>query len=415
MRYSKFLFFSLILAVNFLSATSITSVFAFEVAPLTDSGDWCGDRGDCLRGVLYTDELTGRWGCVENGGYTSLRDNVHWCDVLDGPVVTTCGCGGDSTFLFKSSNVDAFDQDFGGCSEGERLYVHGGQWSDQNICNTNFTMEPNYTPAQSFSCVIDPTCPATPPVTVTSACTSYLNQLGFTSNNIESTTRTTFNIGSSKTYPTLGIKQSSSCDSTGVAVCECTSSAGSGVCEEVAGDTPTYTCIDSRVVTGTINVTSNIAGAKWTIGGRATLPAIGSDTGTSKSYISQPDGSYTIYFEPVSGYITPASQTFSITNQGGVINFTGTYIEACGGASIGWADDQCTFSANPSCNSNMELFFVKVTEGTVKTRELWQSDRPSCDGSICSNRPVRYHTSSEISGLQPCPVAPTPTVEIKFQ
>lgn len=71
---------------------------------------------------------------------------------------------------------------------------------------------------------------------------------------------------------------------------------------------------------GTVNVSANIAGASWTITGPVTL----SGSGVSQSDPSQPIGSYTIVWGAASGYVTPASQTLTLSDQG-TITFSGTY------------------------------------------------------------------------------------------
>lgn len=71
--------------------------------------------------------------------------------------------------------------------------------------------------------------------------------------------------------------------------------------------------------TGTINVSTNIS-ASWTITG----PHNFGGSGTSQSEPAMPIGAYTITFGAVAGYVTPPSQTFTLTD-GGTISFSGTY------------------------------------------------------------------------------------------
>ena len=75
-----------------------------------------------------------------------------------------------------------------------------------------------------------------------------------------------------------------------------------------------------NVVSGTINVSSNIAGANWTITGPATLPG----SGTYASYASQPVGGYTITWGDVAGYTKPSSSSQALSANG-TITFSGTY------------------------------------------------------------------------------------------
>lgn len=71
---------------------------------------------------------------------------------------------------------------------------------------------------------------------------------------------------------------------------------------------------------GTVNVSSNIAGASWTISGPTSITG----SGSSASYASKPTGSYTITWGAVAGYTTPASQSFTLSS-GSSISFSGTY------------------------------------------------------------------------------------------
>lgn len=80
----------------------------------------------------------------------------------------------------------------------------------------------------------------------------------------------------------------------------------------------TYTPVAS---TGTINVTTNNAGASFALTG----PASYSGTGTTYSNTTALPGLYTITFGAVAGYTTPASQTRNLVI-GGSLTFTGTYV-----------------------------------------------------------------------------------------
>ncbi|MBI5196916.1 MAG: hypothetical protein HZA10_11445 [Nitrospirae bacterium] len=73
---------------------------------------------------------------------------------------------------------------------------------------------------------------------------------------------------------------------------------------------------------GTINVTTNRTTATFTISG----PASYSGSGTSMTATDAPPGTYAIIYGDVLGYITPASQTQTLTG-GGSISFTGTYVK----------------------------------------------------------------------------------------
>ncbi|HAS85029.1 MAG TPA: hypothetical protein DCS23_03110 [Candidatus Yonathbacteria bacterium] len=78
---------------------------------------------------------------------------------------------------------------------------------------------------------------------------------------------------------------------------------------------------------GTINVSSKKEDgspltSSWTISG-PTLPDI-EGSGTSQSYPSKPIGNYTITWGNVPGYVTPATQSLTLTS-GSTTTFSGTY------------------------------------------------------------------------------------------
>lgn len=110
------------------------------------------------------------------------------------------------------------------------------------------------------------------------------------------------------------------------------------------GENTSGCCGDTCPVpnSGTLNVSANIPGASWTITG----PTILSGSGTSQSNVNQPIGAYTIIWGAASGYITPASQTLTLSDQG-TLTFSGVYNPA----------------ASPTVNiyfSLLENFFLKV-------------------------------------------------------
>lgn len=84
---------------------------------------------------------------------------------------------------------------------------------------------------------------------------------------------------------------------------------------------------------GTIAVSTNLASASWTITGPATL----NGSGLSQTYSSQPVGSYTITWNPVAGYNTPAPQTLPPLTNGGTITFNGgIYSPATASCNLPW-------------------------------------------------------------------------------
>lgn len=78
-------------------------------------------------------------------------------------------------------------------------------------------------------------------------------------------------------------------------------------------------------ITGTINVTANIAGATYTISG----PASYSGGGASWTKASAPTGTYAIVYGNVNGYTTPLSESQTL-QANGTISFHGEYINQGG-------------------------------------------------------------------------------------
>ena len=99
----------------------------------------------------------------------------------------------------------------------------------------------------------------------------------------------------------------------------------------------------SYVDPGMVDVSSNIS-SSWTITGPETITG----SGTSQS-VASPPGTYTIIWNDVPEYTTPATQSFTLAS-GGTINFGGTYtaITCANGATNPTACDQCpaTYSYN---------------------------------------------------------------------
>lgn len=80
---------------------------------------------------------------------------------------------------------------------------------------------------------------------------------------------------------------------------------------------------------GDVTVNSNIA-SSWSITG----PAVINGVGTYQQVLHQPVGAYTITWGAVGGYITPASKSFTIENDGDTITFDGVYVAAAPSVNI---------------------------------------------------------------------------------
>jgi hypothetical protein len=104
------------------------------------------------------------------------------------------------------------------------------------------------------------------------------------------------------------------------------------------GDTIAFTGTYNPL--GTITVSTNNAASTFNITGPATY----SGSGTSWSQANAPAGAYTITYDPVTGYSTPASDTKTFVNSGETIAFAGTYNAASGTISVTTDNSGSTFT-----------------------------------------------------------------------
>lgn len=96
---------------------------------------------------------------------------------------------------------------------------------------------------------------------------------------------------------------------------------------------------------GTIQVTTNLAAATFTITGPNTYVG----NGTSFTQASAPAGTYKITYDPVNCYSAPASETRTLTD-GGALNFSPGYYQGRATITVGIAPlgaTSATFSINP--------------------------------------------------------------------
>jgi N-acetylneuraminic acid mutarotase len=94
--------------------------------------------------------------------------------------------------------------------------------------------------------------------------------------------------------------------------------------------------------TGTLQVTTNLPAATFTISGPATY----NGSGTTATYNSAPVGSYTINYGAVPGYTTPPNETQQLSS-GGTVRFTGTYQPQTGSMTINSNLPNARFSLSP--------------------------------------------------------------------
>ncbi|VVB86917.1 Uncharacterised protein [uncultured archaeon] len=135
---------------------------------------------------------------------------------------------------------------------------------------------------------------------------------------------------------------------------------------------------------GTITVTTNNSAATFTITGPATYTG----SGISWSQSNAPIGTYTITFDPIPGYDTPASDTQTLTSKG-TIAFTGTYNKTIYTVKLQSLADAYISQFKQENNINY---------GTIITMNV-QSFSPGVSGNLKNERSfVKFNTSSIPAG-----------------
>jgi len=138
---------------------------------------------------------------------------------------------------------------------------------------------------------------------------------------------------------------------------------------------------------GTINVTTNLPAATFTITGPATYMG----AGTSFTQAFAPTGMYTIVFGSVPGYQTPPSQTLTLPN-GGTITFVGTYIPLDA--------QQVRYFSN-----------LNVGDSSINITNTGSSDGPN---NLCVNV-YAFDPSEEMVSCCSCLVTPNALVSLSAQ
>ena len=165
-------------------------------------------------------------------------------------------------------------------------------------------------------------------------------------------------------------------------------------------------CMSSTL--GTITTTSNIP-TSWTITGPATITG----SGTSQSSLSQPTGTYTIVWNPVAGYTTPASQSFTLTT-GGTIAFSATYTALCtyscpAGNTVIGSGSSTTCQAPSSCTYSCPA--GSTLSGTTCQAPAYQPAGVVATATYsCPSGSTLFGTTCQAPAYQPAGVTATGTV-----
>lgn len=128
--------------------------------------------------------------------------------------------------------------------------------------------------------------------------------------------------------------------------------------------------------TGVITVTTNLTAATFTVTGPGTF----SGSGTSATFDNALVGTYTITFGAVGGFITPSSQTQTLT-AGSTLTFTGTYNLAVGSIHVTTNTDSATFTITGPVTlsgNGKSASFTNLTPGsyTISYGPACRSDLP---------------------------------------
>lgn len=133
---------------------------------------------------------------------------------------------------------------------------------------------------------------------------------------------------------------------------------------------------------GTIVVNTNNTSANFTLTGPATY----SGNGTSWSHADAPIGTYTITYDPIPGYDTPASDTQTLAN-GGTITFSGLYNLSVGTITVTTNNSAATFNITGPANYSGSGTSWSQTNAPIGTYTITYSsilgyDTPANDTQI---------------------------------
>jgi hypothetical protein len=118
-------------------------------------------------------------------------------------------------------------------------------------------------------------------------------------------------------------------------------------------------------VTGTINITTNLAEATFIING----PASYNGSGTRWTVTDAPVGTYIIIFGDVDGYVTPSSQTLTL-QENSTITFNGLYDMATGSINVTTNLTEATFILNGPASYSGSGTGSSVADAPVGTYEI---------------------------------------------
>lgn len=145
--------------------------------------------------------------------------------------------------------------------------------------------------------------------------------------------------------------------------------------------------VDATV--GTINVTSNIPGASFTLTGPTTL------TGSvPATFTSQPTGMYTITWNNVLEYTKPGTSSQTLTS-GGTLSFSGNYTPSTGPAANTCYWQTWFDPAGPGCMGDMSgegYLLVGQTQDYSDAGTKWCGFCTAGPGASCSNTNVSGST-----------------------
>ncbi len=174
----------------------------------------------------------------------------------------------------------------------------------------------------------------------------------------------------------------------------------------VSGSTITFTGLYNLSV-GTITVTTNNSAATFNVTG----PANYTGSGTSWSQTNAPIGTYTITFDSIPGYDTPASNTQTLVSKG-TIAFTGTYNLSVGTITVTTNNSAATFTITGPATYTGNGTTWSQTNALIGTYTITYNPIPGYDTPPGNTQTLVSGGTVTFTGLYNDTIPPTTTATL---
>ncbi len=158
---------------------------------------------------------------------------------------------------------------------------------------------------------------------------------------------------------------------------------------------------------GTIVVNTNNTAANFTLTGSATY----SGNGTSWSQADAPIGTYTITYDPIPGYDTPASDTQTLAN-GGTITFSGLYNLSVGTITVTTNNSAATFNITGPVNYSGSGTSWSQTNAPIGTYTITYDMIPGYDTPSGDTQTLISGGTIAFTGMYNDTIPPTTTATL---